>query len=189
MKAQKIGKRLGLALLVGFFLIANPAYFMACGETATEAEFQFGEEEMKTEVLGTWTGTVTYADNTTGDVTLVLEQGPGATALLPMTTPSWISSAYACGSREFVKSASACIESSSMPLTGTLTLAKDGSKELDAVAISGRVNVYGVDLDNFDLNVAIKGTQNFMGMVRTAADTADANLSLDGKSYMLSLKR
>jgi hypothetical protein len=101
-----------IAMVLGALMfLLNPN--LACDDGGPQ--FQYGEAEMRAAIEGNWLVTFTARDGTSTQVTLRIEEGTG-----PQTsyqTGGLVRSAYACGTRTFVKSAAACVDGSQMPLT------------------------------------------------------------------------
>lgn len=98
-------------------------------------EFEFGEQEMRTAALGRWHLTFAAGQRR---VTLELEQARGtSTAHSPLAL---VRAAHACGSRTFVRSASACADVSVLPVVGSAIAAGD---PIDGQAVRGSLTVYG----------------------------------------------
>ncbi|HTA19176.1 MAG TPA: hypothetical protein VK989_07770 [Polyangia bacterium] len=98
-----------------FFL--NPGF--ACGPP--EPQYQYGAAEMRAAVEGSWSFTLTpITAGASKTVTLRIAQSttaPAQEARAPGR--AFVRAAYACGNRTLVASASACVDSSSMPLAIT----------------------------------------------------------------------
>jgi enamine deaminase RidA (YjgF/YER057c/UK114 family) len=112
-------RKIAVAFGVLMFLL-NPN--LACDDGGPQ--FQYGEAEMRAAVEGSWLVTFTASDGTSTQVTLRIEEGTGAQT--SFESPGLVRSAYACGSRTFVKSAAACLDVSLMPL-GVAVVAGDGA--------------------------------------------------------------
>ncbi|MDX2020960.1 MAG: hypothetical protein SF187_12030 [Deltaproteobacteria bacterium] len=87
-----------LSALVAFFL--NPGF--GCGQSD---DFEFHEEEMRAAALGKWRVT-----NDSIDVSIELFASRGSASASRRL--GLVRSAHACGSREFLRSADACLERS-----------------------------------------------------------------------------
>jgi len=123
-------------LLLAFFL--NPGF--ACGPA--EPEFQYGVEEMRAAVEGTWSVSfVPAGEREERQVTVKVTQGSQAVAAVtPARARRLIRPAHACGSRTLVKSASACLDSTYMPLEVTFVA---GDAAFATAAMSGSLTVLG----------------------------------------------
>jgi hypothetical protein len=99
-----------IAMVLGALMfLLNPNLACDAGD-----QFQYSEADMRAAVEGTWLVNFTASDGTATQVTLRIDEGSGSpTSLRP---GGLVRSAYACGSRTFVKSAAACIDVSLMPL-------------------------------------------------------------------------
>lgn len=68
---------------------------------------------------------------------------------------SWIRSAKACGNREFVATAAACIDSSTLAVAGTITVRDrtTGDTLVHGASVTGRMMVMGLHLSNATLSL------------------------------------
>ena len=68
---------------------------------------------------------------------------------------SWIRSAKACGNREFVATAAACIDSSTLAVAGTITVRDHttGDTLVHGASVTGRMMVMGLHLSNATLSL------------------------------------
>jgi hypothetical protein len=109
-----------IAVVFGVLMfLLNPNLACDAGD-----QFQYSEADMRAAVEGTWLVNFTASDGTPTQVTLRIDEGSGSpTSLRP---GGLVRSAYACGSRTFVKSAAACVDASEMPLAITF-VAGDGA--------------------------------------------------------------
>jgi hypothetical protein len=125
-------------------LILNP--MVACQDGgSSEEEYNFGESEMREAVAGTYTGTI----QSTGETVVVTVTQASTTGT---TTPQSVRSLQ-CGTRSFVKTASACITSTTMPLAAHLSSPNASLGEID---LAGNFDVYGADLTNGSLALNAK---------------------------------
>jgi hypothetical protein len=132
-------RRLLWTIPVALFFL-NPSF--ACGPT--EPEFRYGATEMRAAVEGNWSFTI-MPDGASGPVQVTVMVGqataaPGQQAQAPAR--GLVRAAYACGSRTLVKSASACIDVSTMPLAVTYVL---GDASFASVPMSGTFEVMGTE--------------------------------------------
>jgi hypothetical protein len=133
---------LGLAALV-----LSP--FAAC---SLEPPWEFGAREMRAAVEGTWTIRSPADPDTPGrEYTVIITQSdePRRAAA---STRGWslVAPASACGSRSFVRTASACVDGSSMPLDVQLV---DGRMSLS----SGDLVVLGRSFHSGRLEATVDG--------------------------------
>lgn len=132
--------------------ILNPIYLGGCQEKSNE--FSFGQEEMLglLETINTETWSFGEGDETY-NLTFNLTQA--STEQASRSILNTLSSAYACESRSFVAEAGACIDDTTLPVTGTVTIEKAGNSgdELQMLSISGDMMVIGYDLDNAELSL------------------------------------
>lgn len=128
-------KRLSIATLGLAALILNPFY--AC---STEREFRFSATAMRDAVEGTWT--LELADRS-----YIFHIEQATEAKQQHSQRSMIGNAHACGNRTLVKSASACLDTSTMPVivnvSGTMT--------------DGTFMVHGTTFRKGDLVIEIAG--------------------------------
>jgi hypothetical protein len=132
-------RRLLWAIPVALFFL-DPSF--ACGPP--EPQFRYGATEMRAAVEGNWSFTI-MPDGASGpiQVTVNVEQAatlPGQQAQAPVL--GLVRPAYACGSRTLLKSASACIDTSTMPLDVTYVL---GDASFASVPMSGTFEVMGTE--------------------------------------------
>jgi hypothetical protein len=132
MKKSMLSVALSLAAL-----ILNP--MVACQDTSngSDEQYNFGESEMRQTVVGTYTGTV----QSTGETVIVTVTQASNTG---NSTPQSVRSPQ-CGTRSFVKTASACMSSTTMTLTAHLSSTNPSLGELD---LTGKFDVYGSELSN-----------------------------------------
>lgn len=141
-----------LAPLFGLaaFLL-NPSF--AC--SSSEADYQYGEAELRAAVEGDWSLRVERSSGTPLELTLRLAQSGGATAAaLPPRAParSLLRSAHACGTRTLVASAHACVDSTEMPLSVSF-VAGDSSFESATLRGSFRVDSLIFDVGTLHLGL------------------------------------
>jgi hypothetical protein len=132
---MRVMRRLAWAIPVALFLL-DPSF--ACGPA--EPQYQYGAAEMRAAVEGTWSFTILPDGATTPvQVTVQIAQAasaPGAQARA--RGRGLVRAAHACGNRTLVKSAAACIDSTTMPLE-VRYLAGDAS--FATAALSGTFEV------------------------------------------------
>ena len=148
-------------LIVGpsfvFAFVVNPAYFAGCG-SAEQPTFTFGEQDMLKLLHAVNDAAPLEFSAAGGDYTLELslmqKLGDDRDDTVARSRSAWAGTVYACGTRTFLQSASACITSSELPVTGTVTLLKKGDNALPAeLAVSGTLRVYGYDLKTASLDL------------------------------------
>ena len=138
--------------ICGALWIINPIYLGGCQDKTTE--FSFGQAEMLDllETVNTqqWSSTV---GEETYTLTFSLEQKTSEQASLNILNA--LASAYACEERSFVAEAGACIDNTSLGVTGTVTIVNQQTEEqvVAEMPISGSMMVMGLDLDNADLQL------------------------------------
>lgn len=112
-------RRCAVATVFGFALVVNPALlFAGCG-------YHFGEAEAVAVLkdAGAHKAYRFSVDGSDYDATLDLRQATKPTPRLSYF-PTWVPSAHACGDRTFVKSASACLDTTRVPVEGTLQIVR-----------------------------------------------------------------
>lgn len=164
---------LTLAALAAFFV--NP--FFAC--VVGEGDFEYGAEEMRAAVEGTWEVTLAFSDGRQQTLTVTLAQGDAPTA--PTTAvaparPSLIRPAAACENRTLVKSAEACSSTSTMPLAVTFV---SGDESFRSVAMSGQLWVPSTIFRSGHLQLRF-GELQVMGTVTPAGEASGFGISNPG---------
>lgn len=144
----------GVLFVFVFFLLANPAYFLACQEE--DDQFTYGEEEMLT-LLDTVNSGSWQIDQY--QIEFTLDQSGEELARQLKAHPDLLATAQACGNRSFVKSASACMDISSMPLTGVATIYRingdDTLEEIDELPAQGYLEVMSLNLDHATIDLSL----------------------------------
>jgi hypothetical protein len=134
------------SLCFGFFLVANPAYFISCSDSGG---FQYDEADML-EVVEQLNDTEHLVIDSPSElrgyqVDFQLEQSSEVSselsAVVGPTAASWIESAHACGERTFVKAAGACGSFSNLYLEGTVRI-KDGEDVVKTLEVRGAMEVH-----------------------------------------------
>lgn len=145
-------RKLTIAVLGLAALVLNPAY--AC---RTQKAFEFSAHEMRAAVEGTWMLTTVK-----GSYTFEIEQ---AAAAQHSSTRSLISPAHACGARTLVRSASACEDSSVMPIV----------VHLAGGTTNGEFEVYGATFVSGFLRITVAGRPIYarISAEGTATDVSD----------------
>jgi len=134
-------RRLSWLLPVAFFFL-NPG--LACGPA--EPQYEYGADEMRAAVAGVWQFSI-IPDGASAPVQVTVQIDQAATAPAPQargTSLSFVRAAYACGSRTLVKSAAACLDSTTMPLDVKFL---SGDASFASAAMSGTFLVYGLRLE------------------------------------------
>lgn len=112
-------RRFAVATVFGFAFVVNPALlFAGCG-------YRFGEAEAIAVLkdVGAHKAYRFSVDGADYNATLDLRQAAKPTPRLSHS-PTWVTSAHACGDRTFVKSASACLDTTRVPIEGTLQVVR-----------------------------------------------------------------
>jgi hypothetical protein len=137
------------SLCFGFFLVANPAYFVSCSSTENTEDggFQYDEADMLevVEQLNAAPHLDIESPSELSGYQLEFEleqssQGSSDTGAQLAPTAGWIESAHACDQRTFVKAAAACINISTLPLEGTVRL-KSGESVVRTFEVTGAMHV------------------------------------------------
>lgn len=168
------------AIPVAFFFL-NPSF--ACGPP--EPQFQYGATEMRAAVEADWSLTIAPQDGgplqhvivrvaQSSDATTVNEQARGFSLVRP---------AYACGNRTLIKSADACLDLSTMPLSLTLV---SGDPAFSNGKLSGSFVVYGLTFQygTLELNV---GPYQIVGQVYEDGTISDAHVGPGGAPGSLTI--
>jgi hypothetical protein len=152
-------------LSFGVASIVNPGYFVGCAAPEDEDKFAYGAAEMTEFALA---ASDSYSFEQGGDeyrVDLDLEPQRAAAAhaeLQPARGAGpFAATVHACGNRSLFSTASACIDSSSMPVAGTFSLlqVRNGTAELVAsdIPVQGTLFVGSLRLNAGTINLAFDG--------------------------------
>lgn len=162
--ARRMGKKswATLAFVVGFAV--NPALLTGCG--LLRPSFSYGEAELLAVIdNANRGGPYRYQkDGVTYEVSFTVSQAATAprkrAELLPST--AWITEAHACSERTFVRGAGACLDTSTVPVEGTMQvkrLGPGGARVVGSVPVSGKLHAIGTTLGRADLSLkATSGT-------------------------------
>jgi hypothetical protein len=128
------------------FFFLNPSF--ACGPADDAPQFHYGAVEMRAAVEGVWSFAI-MPEGAAGPIKVMVKvqqaaSAPGAEAHASATGRSLIRPAHACGSRTLVRSAGACVDISTMPLTVTFV---DGDASFASAPMSGAFEVMGTEFD------------------------------------------
>jgi hypothetical protein len=148
-----MSKKWLLLAVFGVALVINP--YLAC--SSKDDEFSFTESDLKAAVLGTWQGTADL-DGETVEFSLVLEQASAKSKAQSLSAPKVQPQ---CGARSFVKPAGACIGSTTMPVSGTLTSVNPA---LNGV-VDGDVNILGNILSGAELALRLEDGTLLNGVI------------------------
>ena len=138
-------------LMAGTLWLTNPI-FTGCEPASEQDAFSFGEAELL-DVLDDMNQSVWQIeiDGAIYDVTVDFTQQPSNDTALRIL-PLKMSAAYACGSRSFFAEASACLDVTSLPIEGSVSLMPiDSSDEPETFNVEGSLDVYGTTLNNADI--------------------------------------
>jgi hypothetical protein len=150
--AMHLRSALGLAAFLAAFVL-NPAFFAGCA--ADSVNFQYGAKEMSALARAGSRNFEFTSDNVRYrlELTVKAKSKPSHAAL---RANAWSVTAHACGQRTLYASAAACLDASSLPVTGTMSLIRvlDDGSEMAVVtdaALSGDLFVPGTVLDSGEL--------------------------------------
>lgn len=160
-----------------FAFVINPAYFAGCG--SDKPTFTFDEQDMVRLVEGLNSAKPIEFSAGGSDYTLrfalAQKSGEDRDDLEARTEQLLSQAAYACGTRTFLQSASACSTESEMPVVGSVILLKKGEQALPAnLVVTGTLRVGGYDLTSASLDL------------QTSVDTISL-LSRDGRTFQLTV--
>lgn len=136
--------------------LINPV-FSGC-DSGTNTKFDFGEAELLDliEEVNDLSWEATF-DGELSTITVDFEQLIGDGDSDGDQASLWdsieLGSAQACGSRNFLAEAEACVDISSLPIEGTLTVTSslDPESEPQVFNVSGSLDVIGTTLNNADV--------------------------------------
>ena len=152
--------------------LINPV-FSGC-DSSTDPEFDFGEAEMVELIteLNQQTWEVVF-DGELSTLSLELSQSVEIQASAWSSTIE-LGSAHACSSRSFVGSADACIDMSSLPIEGTLTISSnlEVESEPQTFAVAGSLDVFGTTLDNAEVWVSSDDVRAYFSAYTEVDDDA-----------------
>ena len=175
-------RRLLWAVPVAFFFL-NPGF--AC--SPPEPQYHYGATEMRTAVEADWSLTIAPQDGGALQHVIVrVTQAPDATAVNGQARArglSLVRPAYACGNRTLVRSADACLDVTTMPLTLT---AVSGDPSLSSGKLSGTFTVDGLDFD-FGLLELDVGPYQILGQVYADGSIIDARVGAGGAAGSLTI--
>jgi hypothetical protein len=153
-----------LPVITAFLL--NPA---ACSAPA-ESQYQYGAEELRAALEGTWNIAIRTDGGSSAALTVELEQGRSSQHAAKSDSRGWTGSgapsfvrvAHACGTRTLIATASACIDSTEMPLAvtfqagdrrlGDAVLWEDGG---DSSSLEGHFRVDSLVFDSGSLYLTL----------------------------------
>ena len=133
------------------FWLLNPIYFGGCDKQNPQ-EFSFGEEDMLSLMDEINSQTWTFEkDSEEFELEFQLDQQIEEVAKLQWLDA--LASAKACGNRNFLAEASACLEMTTLPIEGivTITNLETGEIVVEDLELSGDISVEGYDLTNADV--------------------------------------
>jgi hypothetical protein len=129
--------------------------------------FDFGTEEMRAAVEGTWQLTVERTDGTSRELTFTLRQAADEDRT---AARGLVGTAAACGKRSLVRTAGACLDRTVMPLELRLVRGDAG----DASALTASLQVWG---PTFSRGALI--------LMRGKASWEEAEIFPDGRTRVL----
>lgn len=169
------------ALVLGLAaLVLNPLF--ACSEL--EPGYAFGEVEMRAAVEGTWRISVPAhgADAPALEYTLVIAQG---TKVARLQQRGLVAPAAACGSRSFVRTASACIDDTTMPLD--VQIVRGPGPAGSTGPSRGEFVVYGRSFQSGELRLTIDA-MNVSARISPKGEPSRAQLT-DGSERLVEMVR
>ena len=154
--------------------LINPV-FSGC-DSSSEPEFEFGEADLL-DLLDdlnaqTWQTTV---DGELSTLTVDFSQLTGEEQAALFSALE-LGSAHACSSRNFLAEAEACIDVSSLPIEGTISISSDLADEAEpqVFTVSGSIDVYGTVLNNAEIWVNSDDIQvNWTGQFDAETESVD----------------
>ncbi len=163
-------RRLTRWAVLGVLWAVNPGYLGGCN---LGGEFGFGQADM-VELLDALNEEEWTFENEDGafELALSLQAGSGEVASVHGWSP--VNTAYACGTRSFVASAGACLDTTTLALDGTVTITDSttgASVALDLV-LEGMMEVIGLELSNARVTLNHED-----GQIRLSSD--------DGRAFQL----
>jgi hypothetical protein len=147
--------RTTLLLLGTAAFLLNPA---ACATDDAGAEYQYGDAEMRAAVEGIWKVTVGHPTGAATVYSFRLAQAYGTPTA---SRGGLLRQAMACGSRTLVRSASACVDVTTMPLTGQVI---EGDERAKTSTVKGEMMVAGLSFAQAQLTVEI-GSRKLFGQI------------------------
>ncbi|MEO5767971.1 MAG: hypothetical protein ABIS92_06435 [Polyangia bacterium] len=160
--------RLLWLLPLGFFFL-NPTF--ACGPA--DAEYQYGAQEMRAAVEGTWSFAFTPTDGPPTQVTVRIEQSATAPASMARASGhAFVRAAQACGTRTLVKTAGACSDITQMPLAVTYV---SGDSGFSTAPLAGVFNIYSTVFIAGDMQLKV-GSYQISSQVNADGSLGDSRL-------------
>jgi hypothetical protein len=122
------------ALIFTLAFVINPAYVAGCGSEEEQGQ-DFSEADMVAllDDFAALDPTELEVEGVHYEIELSLTQSEGQDEISVRAPSPFASKAFACGSRTFMKSASACDSITTMPIEGALTLLRVDGEERIAV--------------------------------------------------------
>jgi hypothetical protein len=179
-----IGRRAFTALIFGLAFVINPAYVTGCGSSEDGGPF-FGETEMVAllDDFAANAPSVFEDGDAQYEIELSLVESDGGDTVSSRSGSAFASTALACGSRTFMKSASACASMTSMVVEGALTVTRiDGPQPVvvvESLPVEGRMAALGNYLDFVTIDLEFGGgtaswsTENGMDFALDRFDAQD----------------
>ena len=131
--------------------LVNPIFNVGCDNE--QPKHTFGEAEML-DLMDDINQEVWTVED--GDSRYLVEFTLSQTAEEVASLVDYFGAAHACGSRSFTASANACIDSTHLPLEGTVRISDADTAEVivEELAIDGEMAVYGYDLTNAEVEIS-----------------------------------
>ena len=152
-------------LSVSFLWLINPVVNIGCDQNS---ENSFGEEEMLDLMDDINEQVWTFEDGERSyQISFQLTQ---QSAEEMASVLDFMGTAHACGSRSFVASASACIETTSLPMEGTVRISDGVTDEviIDEQSIQGEMMVMGHELNNAEVYLNAENSEFVLSLAQDA---------------------
>jgi hypothetical protein len=143
----------------GISSVINPGYFVGCA--SSESEYQYGAVEMAELVLAANGSYELQIDGVEHRLDVDVAPARVAAEQAHLSGPFALS-AHACGNRKLVATAAACVDSSTMDVTGHITLlrASDGERFEEIarhIPVAGALYVFSRVLSSGSLELSFDG--------------------------------
>jgi hypothetical protein len=142
-------KSLGRTVAFALAFVVNPVFFTGCARLFGPSE----QEAVSLVEAATKGGPYRFTkDGRELEVSFDVRQSVGEDRSSRLASP--VRSASACGSRTFLRSASACLDTTTVPVEGTMTVAVVGGATLfDHVSVTGNLEISGRSIDDARLTL------------------------------------
>lgn len=173
---------LGWVLPVALFFV-NPSF--GCSSTADDSEFQYGSEELRSAVEGQWALTISPKSGEPLEVTLRVEQAGAAPTAKRLLDDGLLRAAHACENRTLIRSAAACVQSTSMPLSVNFV---SGDAWFATQQLTGSFDVHSLIFSQGYLGLSL-GPQMVVALVDPDGAVIEATLAPASAPGTVSLRR